>query len=233
LTVHIAIIGETKPAIQTGLLRHGNVTKLFLLHSPNSRKVPFEDIARELAHNLAEVGFENVELREIDAFNMLDVVENIVRIFKEEPNQQYFVNITGGTKITAAAACTAAFIVGARVYYVLHSEEIEPEADPIVQLPIPRIPPSDWIQGTKLEILRLLIERGGIASNSEIREDLRLDGRIFSYHRKELERKGLISSKKGWTFTIHQEGKILSKTDSRALTVELTDAGRLVVNVLL
>jgi CRISPR locus-related DNA-binding protein len=214
MSVHIAVIGYHKEPIKIGLKEYGGVSKLFLLHSPDDDRFPFETTARELAKTLTDAGTD-VELREIEAFRMNSVVETIVGIFTEDSNQRYYINITGGTKNTAAEAMFAAFIIGAEAYYVLDPEQIESSTNPILQLSLPQIGPLNAIKGLQLDILKYLHEMGGECNYSSIREGLNVSGKRLSYHIKKLGEKRLITSH-------------ISKTDSRARIVKITNSGRLV-----
>ncbi len=236
MSVHIALMGRTKEPVLEGLwkhgsLMHGEVFKLFILHSRNSETFPFENYARDLAKTLVEAGFPNIELIVIDAFNMYNIIETIHNIAEVEPRREIFVNITGGTNLMAAAACIAAFIIGARAYYVLDTRLIDSDTSPILELPLPNIPPLKSLQGHQLEILRYLKLRDGRSSNVDLRAEIDVSPQVLSYHIKSLEKMRLITTKKGWTTKIQRGQDVIQKTDSRALCIELTMAGKLAANV--
>ena len=136
-------------------------------------------------------------------------------IFNENPEQKYYVNITGGTKLTAAAAAVAAFIIGAESYYVLNSDEINPGDNPIVQLDLPRISPLSPIKGIQLDILKFLVDMGGSSDTPEICDALDTTGKALHHHINKLERFRLITRKE-------------SHNDRRVKVISITNAGRVV-----
>lgn len=232
--VHIALIGKTKEPVMVGYRLYGVVSRLYLLHSPNTEDFPFEDLALEAREDLKGIGFFEIELMKIDAFDMHSVIGAILSISKREQRDDLFVNITGGTNLMAAAACTGAFIVGAKAYYVLDTRKMRGSAidEALVELPIPRISLMDEVQGIQRDILRAIDLRGGEVSNVALREELGIIPQKLGYHIKHLESKGLIETAKGWQTESTWKGKKVTRIDSRILTIKITDVGRLTTRFL-
>lgn len=229
MNIHIALIGKVKEPVLKGIQHYGGVSKVYLLHSPDQEDFKFREVAEDVKNKLVAIGFIDVCLKEVNPFDMNDIINAIMEIVDKEKGKQIYINITGGTNLMAGAACAASFIVGARAYYVLDTRRpLEKKfADYVIELPIPNVPFVKDMQATQITILQKIAELGGKVNNIHLRESLRMIPQKLSYHIKELEKKGFITTKRGWKFEGYKGGKV----DSRMLTIELTNAGRLVVNL--
>lgn len=233
MTVHIALLGKTKEPVLIGYRHYTGIETLYLLHSPNSKEFGFRDVALGIKNSLESIGFRQVKLKEIDAFDMMSVISAIIEISRAETEQRLLINITGGTNLMAAAGCTAAFIVGAKAYYVLDTRiSADIEKSPIIEVPIPRVHVASGVESTQLQILRAIHDMGGKGPNAHIREELDISPQTLSYHVNKLKIKELVATRRGVTTKIQQDDGIVERTDSRGLTVELTPAGSLLVNLL-
>ncbi len=211
--------------ILTSLRYFSGITKLYLLHSPNDERFPFEDFTKDLKKRLESVKFGDVELYKIDAFEMQSVIDAILAIAEREEDQEIFVNVTGGTNLMAAAASIAAYSLGAKGYYVLDEGKLIPDQKtPIVELPMPTVRFTKDLQGMQLDVLKRIAQIGTTTS-VDLREDLGISAQRLSYHIGKLREKGLIVTKKG---LVSGKRKI---HDSRYLTLEITNAGKLVANI--
>ena len=225
MSTHIALIGTTGDPVLKGYQHYGSIRKLYLLHSPNSKDFNFKDLASSVKQRLEGVGFKGVTLREINAFDMNGIISSIIDIVDHE-DPPYFVNITGGTNLMAAAACAAAFFIGAKAYYVLGKRGSELSESEVIELPVPNIPYYRSIDKTQLRVLKAIIDLGGSSSNARLRESLNMSPQSLSYHVKEMARKGLVNVQRGQVPVPH--GK--SGVDNRAISIALTNAGRLVLS---
>ena len=224
MSTHIALIGRTENPVLSGYQHYGGIKKLYLLHSPDDREFKFRGLALEVKKKLEGAGFDGVELRQIDAFDMNNIISTMIAIVDQE-KPPYFVNITGGTNLMAGAACAAAFFIGAKAYYVLGrrgGKMAEPE---VIELPVPNIPYYRTIDKCQLEVLEWLNRLGGVAPNSRLLDSLGVSPQVMSYRIKELARKGLVNVLRGQVPTLGEK----MKADRRANTIELTNAGRLVL----
>lgn len=222
MSTHIALIGRTKEPVLKGFQHYGEISKLYLLHSPNSREFAFRDLALEVQASLAAIGFGRTTLVEIDAFDMQDIISKILSIANAE-RAPLFVNITGGTNLMAGAACAASFFVGAQAYYVMGKTGSDISKSKVVELPVPLIPYHKVVDENQLHILEELHRLGDKAANARLRERIGISPQVMSYHVKELEAKGLISTQKPRP----SSGGV---TDRRALEIILTPAGKLVLS---
>jgi DNA-binding MarR family transcriptional regulator len=106
---------------------------------------------------------------------------------------------------------------------------LPPEKRPkgkVIELPVPNIPIMNALQKTQATILHKIDEFGGKISNTHLRSELEITPQKLSYHIKELKKKGLIVVQRGWKSERYKSNHV----DSRILTIELTNAGKLVVS---
>ena len=222
MSTHIALIGRTKEPVLKGFQHYGEIGKLYLLHSPNSKEFAFKDVALEVQAGLAAIGFRRTTLVEIDAFDMQDIISKILSIANTEKSP-LFVNITGGTNLMAGSACAASFFVGAQAYYVMGKTGSDISESKVVELPVPLIPYHKIVDENQLRILGELNIVGGRSANARLRERIGISPQVMSYHVKVIEAKGLNSTKK-------PRPSRNAAADRRALEIALTPAGRLVLS---
>jgi CRISPR locus-related DNA-binding protein len=232
MNVHIALIGRTMEPALKGYQYYG-MDKLFLLHTQDTEEFPFKKTAEEVKRRLADVGFSNVFLVEINPFDMNNIIEAIVRIAENEKQASIYINITGGTNLMAGAACSATFFIGAKAYYVLDENRLPKGStleDQILELPTPKVPYARNLQKTQLKILSKLVQYNGTASNRQLHYELKTSPQKLSYNIRELETKGFVTTKRGWEVQKMYRGKPFIKVDRRILAVSITNAGRLVTS---
>ena len=193
MSLHIVPHGETTVHIKRGLQAYGSADHVQLLTSEK-----YQSVGNELAKDLTEFGY-TVEVDLIDAFDLRDVVDTVVSVARENPDQEIYVNITGGTNLMAGAATASAFFIGATPYYVLEPQTGEESVDELVKkLPSPTQPLNFEIEGLQLNVLRTLDKwdknrRTGVILR-EIGEELGESSQKISYHISQLEEKGLVET---------------------------------------
>jgi len=232
MNIHIALIGKAFEPVLTGF-QYYPVDKLYLLHSSNTKDYSFQKTAEEVRKRLSGIDFNNVTLTQIDPFDMNNIITSIIQIAESEKNSSIFVNITGGTNLMAGAACSASFFIGAKAYYVLDRKKLPENAtlrDQILELPIPKVPYARTLQKTQVKILVTLMQHNGIASNRQLRHEIKISPQKLSYNIKELEAKGFVTTKRGWEKQKMRRGKPVKETDRRILAVSITNSGRLIVS---
>jgi DNA-binding transcriptional ArsR family regulator len=210
--VHIATVGETPEPIIEGV-RHHSVDLQVLLHSRETKSVAVE-IRRRIK---SLIGRDICELKEIDPFDMRDIMTAIVSYRKRMPAEVLHINITGGTNIMASAALIAGFVVGARVYYIRKDPNPKiPLADRIIELPVPRVS-LESLDENHRRILKLIHNRGTefAPANSVIATELGMSRQLVSYHLRRLERAGLLH------LTLEGRNKIASLTPEGDLYAEI------------
>lgn len=210
MKIHIVPHGRATIHVKRGLRDYASVDKVYLLTSD-----AFEDEGVELESELAEFGYE-VESRLIDAFDLRSVVDTIVGIAKEYPDDDLFINITGGTNLVAGGATSSAFFIGATPYYVLEPQDDDEDLDDLVmELPAPTQPLTFEIEGLQRDVLVTLGEwdeqgRKGVIMR-EIGEELGESAQKISYHLNQLETRGLVEK----------------RSAGRSKNIYLTDVGKL------
>lgn len=209
MTVHIAPHGRVTAHIKRGLRAHENVDEVYLLPSET-----FLETARELGDELQEFGY-TTSIDTVDAFDLRSVVDTIVSVARAHPDDDCYINITGGTNLMAGAATSSAFFVGASPYYVLEPQADEPIDELVVPLPAPKQPLTFDLSDAQRAVLEQLgkwdAENRTHVIGREIGDELGASAQKVSYHVGELETKGLIET--------HPDG--------RRKEIELTDVGRL------
>jgi CRISPR locus-related DNA-binding protein len=210
MTLHIVPHGETTIHIKRGLQAYGSADTVQLLTSD-----AFESVGYDLKEELEEFGYD-VDVDLIDAFDLRDVVDTIVSVARSNPDEDIYVNITGGTNLVAGGATASAFFVGATPYYVLQPQNGDESVDDLVmELPSPTQPLNFEIEGLQLDVLETLGKwdeegRKGVILR-EIGEELSESSQKISYHVSQLEEKGLVET----------------EMEGRTKHVYVTDVGRL------
>lgn len=210
MTLHIVPHGETTIHIKRGLRAYGSADRVHLLTSE-----AFESVGYDLAGELRDFGYE-VEIDLIDAFDLRDVVNTIVTVAKDNPDEQIYINITGGTNLVAGGATASAFFIGATPYYVLQPQNGDESVDELVmELPSPTQPLNFEIEGLQLEVLQTLGDWDNQGRKDvilrDIGDELKETSQKISYHVNTLEEKGLVET----------------KFNGRTKHVNVTDVGRL------
>jgi CRISPR locus-related DNA-binding protein len=220
-------MGRSPEPVLNGFYHYGSVDRLYLLHSPNDDEDKFADKAKDVQRKLAAAGFDGVRLKEVDAFDMNNIIDAILSIIETE-KPPFYINITGGTNMMAGAACAASFFVGAKAYYVLGKKGTDASQYKVIELPVPNIPYYRELSKQELSVLEALDKLGGTCTNPQLKRSLNISPQTLSYHVKELETKALIEvgGKELRLRTLHPNSQI---SDRRVKTIRITNAGRLVL----
>lgn len=209
MSVHIIPHGRVTEHIKRGLRGYDAVDRVYLLPS-----VKFSKTGRDLVAELEEFGY-HVEIYEVDAFEMRSVVDTIVSIAKDHPEEELYVNITGGTNLMAGAATSSAFFIGASPYYVLEPQADESVEELVVSLPAPTQPLTFDLSESQRAVLEQLGEWDSVGKTGvigrEIGDALEISAQRVSYHIGKLEEKGLVDTCRA----------------GRRKEIDLTDVGRL------
>ena len=213
--VHIATAGQAVEPVIKAFNAIPGIDRVYILYS----KV-YGESALELESFFGKA-MVPVVLRPINGFDFQNIVDNIYAIYQAEHGKgvEFSINITGGTNLMAAAACSCAFFVGAKIYYVLRDPE-KTAAEQLVQIPTPRTPNLERIKGKTASILGFILEksqRGEDVRSSDIGKAFDVDKQNSSYHLGVLEGEGLIE-------------RVTDPNDRRVKLVRLTSQGRLVAS---
>lgn len=216
--IHIASMGKAKEPVIKGLKAISDIDKVYILAS---QKYLAE---AEEVKSISEVYMMKTEICCISGFNFQEITESINQIYHEnyKPGVKFSINITGGTNLMAAAACSCAFLIGATIYYVQWDESLS-VSEQLQEIPMPHSPNLGSIKGKTRDILQYIYEQSskGAISNSEIIQLFGIDKQNSGYHLRKLESEGLINITKGFRTS---DGKI----DNRCNTIHLTDQGKMV-----
>lgn len=209
MKIHIVPHGRNTTHIKRGLRAYDGADKVYLLTSD-----AFDEVGRELQQNLEEFGY-SVERDLIDAFDLRSVVDTIVSVARQHPEDDIYINITGGTNLVAGGATSSAFFIGATPYYVLEPQDDEDLDDLVMELPAPTQPLTFEIEGLQRDVL-VTLGRWDEAGRTdvimrEIGDELGESAQKISYHVDQLEKKGLVET----------------QHDGRTKEVSVTDVGRL------
>lgn len=216
--VHIASLGATKEPVLKGINAIPGIDKVYLLTSER-----FSAVSDEVKTVCESMSIEtNIVL--VNAFRFQEITEAINRIYNDNYTKRtkFSINITGGTNLMAAAACSCAFLIGADIYYVQWNEELS-ISEQLEKIPMPYSPNLGSIKGKTNDILQFIYDESekGPVSNTSIISKFNIDNQNSGYHLRKLEGEKLITITKGFK---EADGKV----DNRKNTVELTDQGRMV-----
>ena len=235
--IQIALLGETSIVVEEGL-KKSLPDKLYIIHTKNEENYSFELEAHKLKTKIETQYKIPTKLLRVDAFdidqNIRIILTTITNEKKANPSlvkRDFAINITGGTKPMVAAASTAAFLAGSRIYYVREASKQRGD-DLVKELPMPAIPEDDSRGNTSRTTAIVLqkIKKLEKCTNQMLLDEVRKDRRLginqrIEYHLKKLEQKGLITISLGW-----QTKKINSRTgkpyiDRKRRTIMLTSSG--------
>lgn len=231
--VHIATIGNRIEPVTKGINAISpGIDRLYLLASERFRESAerVADICRDLQIT--------VEIRNVSGFDFQEIVNAISSIHDENDAKGvlFSINITGGTNLMAAAACSSAFFFGATIYYV----KWDPEgsmADQLEEIPVPNVPNVSAIKGKTRDILIHILtetEAGRKVSNSDVSKMFDIQKQNSGYHLKVLETDGLIvrerdpADRRHNVLTLTQQGRLIagwmrSQRGRRCTVASVTD----------
>ena len=237
--IQIALVGETPQVVEEGI-RKNVPEKLFILHTKNESRYKFQDVAKRLKRKIVSEYQIPTELVMVGAYDTDDVIKKILKIIAKERKQSkslersdFAINITGGTKAMVAAASTASYIAGSRLYYVLNPEQAR-GTDMVLELPVPSIPRNDSRGNTTktTSIVLQFIGKLGKTNSSlllhklqDSRKITKLTPQKLSYHLQKLEAYNLITITRGWVHGIDRRtGQ--PRINRTLTTIELTVLGK-------
>ena len=231
--IHIASVGGGTDNVVTGFNAVSSIDKLYLIASSQRKHS-----AKDLEKKIARLGIECHTIV-VTGFNFQEIVDAIYAIYGEnadKKNVRYTINITGGTNLMAAAACSTAFFIKAEIYYVMYDrekadrgEEQEPIEERVIRVPTPKIPNVNGLGPTTREILEYILDNDGPDLTSvDVAEAFGYSRQALKHHTDILKREGIIEVEK-WSrnnrlskITLTQEGrmvagwiKTLNRTDKK------------------
>ena len=173
-------------------IRELPVHKLVLICKKSDISAAF-DFSASIGRALGiDVDHETIEK---DIFQeMMNTVSTLVT--SESNRYEVFVNVTSSEQMLTCAAISAAFVTGAKAFYI--------NKDTPIMLPVIKLSYERVISDAKLAILRTLIKDDGVPmSLSELSTKSELDKSLVSYHirggrdTRGLEELGLVAIDRG------------------------------------
>lgn len=235
--IQLALVGLTPIVVEEGL-RKSIPDKLYIIHTKNESNYKFETEAKKLKTKIESQHKIPTILVKVDAFDMDEIIHTILITINKErkknPNltkKDFAINLTGGTKLMVAAAATAAYLAGARVYYVMESSKYRGE-DLVKELPMP-VRPEDDNRGNTSRTTAIILEKIkklGKCTNQILLDEVRKDRRLkknqrIQYHLKKLVENNLISITAGWEKRTRNPKTGKPDVDYKKRTIQLTPSG--------
>ena len=225
--VHICCVGRNKDPVLAFTKSDLKADKMYLLVSENSGGNVSDDVQRDLEATEREVdtALDGLDIDHetvgIDSWDYESTIDSVLDIAAREgrlhDDVRFYINVTSGTHVMTAAITSAAFFIGAELYYVINDREHPVTSeDRVRRFPIPNLPDVSRIKGLTKSCL-LTIASGSI-SNSELRRRLDLTASHIGYYTGVLHKQGLIESnshgtEKNWYATY--SGKVAARILAR------------------
>lgn len=201
--VHICPVGFYSEPV-TAVLGSGFASdRFYLLYNKHEKCIA----ALNKIHSIFEsAGIIDIEDVEIDAFDYGNNLTTLMLIYNKEavpadgepdPDVHFFINFTSGTNITAGACCSAAYFMGATLYYVKDKGQFpELTKDELIQrIPIPRIPDMNKMKKTARDILSTIAENDGIGME-ELAEAMSSSPQKINHHLNNFVEWGLVTKRR-------------------------------------
>ena len=232
--IQLSLVGRTPAVVEEGF-RKSLPQKLYIVHTKDESDYSFEQEAKKLKTKI-EVKYKiTAHLLKVGAFDMDQIIDTILTTIDNEREENpsltkkdFVINITGGTNLMAAAASTAAYFSGSRVFYVMDSSKFRGD-DLVKELPIPPRLENNNRGKTSFTTAIVLekIQNFKKCTNHMLLKAIQQDRRCkrkqrIEYHLRKLAENNLISITLGWEY--EKEGKI--KVDRKKRTIVLTSLGR-------
>jgi DNA-binding transcriptional ArsR family regulator len=216
--IHIAMMGKVTEPVTKAFQALG-FDKLYLLSGTK-----FQESVEKVTEALSVFNVEVVP-EYISGFDFQEIVNTIYHIYERENGKgvEFSINITGGTNLMAAAACSCAFFIGATIYYVMDDDK--PVKEQVLSIPTPKTPNMAALKPETREILRYIlkkVEGGGYATTVELMEEFDKTKQTLNHQIKILRDEGLVENGD----IRRADGKI----DRRYRSIVLTQQGRLVAS---
>jgi len=167
-------------------LRTAGVERLVVFASAADTKVEAA-VRRVKAHcEKADIPFTRVRI--VKPYDLEYVAEVIKETMDEHKDEEAIFNITGGTKVMAAAALIVCFLKGVPTEY---AQERTME---VIRLPLMKIDVRSQLTRRGKDIVRfLLAQKDHCAPAAKVRKALGMEKSTFSVHLSRLREKGLVT----------------------------------------
>jgi len=218
--IHMATAGKVTEPILKGLKLIPGIEKVYLLYSGQYRE------SAEEIDAFLEKGRTPTTLISVQEYDFQDVMDKISDIYEKEKAtgpHKYTINVTGGTKLMAFSAYSAAYFIGATVYYIQDRDDL-PLDEQILPILTTKAPKNTKSDNKGRVILKFIYEKtlnNGTVTNSDIESRFDLSKQQVSYYIRNLRESGLIIVDNG----LYDDVKKI--TNYRFNTIRLTQQGHM------
>lgn len=228
--IHIIPVGiNPKPALSV-MQSDMPVQKVHLICSEDMGGRLGQDVIDRLSRSEEEIAaafkrtdVDGVDISRVDPWDYQAIIDRVMDIAASERSEhsdaQFHINFTSGTHVMCGAVCSAAFYIGADLYYIMNRDEQDGIDDPVRRFQIPSLPDVSKIKGRTIDVL-FLLERGEWTENSVLKDGTGMTPNKLGYHTRILRDYGLIESRRDgkevrWRLTY--SGKVATKVIGRPM----------------
>lgn len=205
MRLHIATLGLYRNMLVEYVITKRGADKIAIIYTEKNE----EELEEIIEHH--ETNRVPVISRKVPPWDYHEVLSTILEVVSEHEDYDIEFNISCGTRVMTSAAYLAALFTDSPVYFVINPDK-ENIGDVLKVQPIS----VSLLSEPKKKILRRLEEIGGIAkSQRDLGSRVDLGASSISKHLNAL----------------HEAGYITRSQDGRKSSVEITNLGRIVLNL--
>ena len=203
--VHIITLGQ-KPEVALAAVQHSSrKDKIWILNKRGSEEVDGKTIDYFEIENKVIEGFHAVNILDVETwvlenqFDYYEVYHAIIKIAHIEREKhagcKFYINFTKGTSIMSGAACSAAYLIGANLYYIQESKYNKYGRDEIIKIPIDRISEISLLNNKRrTKSILETIGREESITHSDLMKKAKINNSALSPHIKTLKQNKLIEN---------------------------------------
>lgn len=215
--IHLAMLGERLEPVVNGVRGIPEIDRICIIYSKK-----YNEQAKSVQETFAAMGY-TCSIHPVSGFDFQEIVDRIYQIYGDHPSKdtEFSMNITGGTNLMAAAACSTAFFTGASIYYVMFDKANpdQPIKERLILVPTPKIPDISQLSDRSKAILKFINNApSGEVTNTDIADEFKIHKVVAGREVKRLHESGLIDVKKSY----EKDGGL----DRRYNTIRLTRDGK-------
>lgn len=199
--VHIIPIGEFPEPCLPGLHNGMPCQKVVFLNGFNGNDCNeansvYSECEKQVRQAISGI-IKDIETIEIEIHNYQSIIQTMLeldnRLKKEGHNPKYYINITSGTNIVAAALTTVAHFINAELYYILDTRKKKYEnGEEVVRFPVLQIPDLSDLEKLHKDTFLTICDQS--ISNTELSHKMNCSKSKLRYYTRSLESWGLIQS---------------------------------------
>lgn len=209
--VHIAMVGSAVEPVISGAINKG-ATDIYPIISEKFWPEKFDELKNRLSASVCIHDKVNNKLLKVDPFrdeSFIEILEMIIDIVQFHPSKdsEFFINLTGGTKLMSAVAEAGAVLTKSQAYYVVNPEENvkNKRRESVIDLPWHSMIPLE-LDNSRVLILKCLNDHPSGLSNKRIvgLYPNEFTSRKITYHLKDLKKTGYITREREGRYTINK-----------------------------